>query len=110
MCHFNFVQNHIFKIQDGLWTAPSSAHLRQDILLAKKLGFNGARLHQKVFEALYFAQADELGFLVFCESPGLTSQLIGGMFGMFRFQFWSHLNCGNHQMGYVLATVVRSIL
>lgn len=60
----------MFKIKDGLWTAPSSDHLRQDIVLAKKLGFNGARLHQKVFEALYFAHADELGFLVFCEPLG----------------------------------------
>lgn len=59
-----------------MWTAPSSDHLRQDIVLAKKLGFNGARLHQKVFEPLYFAHADELGFLVFCESPGFAADLV----------------------------------
>ena len=31
---------------------------------AQAMGFNGARLHQKVFEPSYFAHADELGFLV----------------------------------------------
>ena len=54
---------------DGLWTAPTLNALREDIVLAMRLGFNGARLHQKVFEAQYFALADELGFLVFCEYP-----------------------------------------
>ena len=35
---------------DGLWTAPSDDELRADIERAQALGFNGARLHQKVFE------------------------------------------------------------
>ena len=48
----------------GLWTAPTSEALRRDILSAQAMGFNGARLHQKVFEPSYFAHADELGFLV----------------------------------------------
>lgn len=54
---------------EGLWTAPSSEALKKDILKAKELGFNGARLHQKVFEPLYFSHADALGFLVFSEYP-----------------------------------------
>eukprot|EP00928_Gymnodinium_smaydae_P020515 TRINITY_DN17929_c0_g1_i1.p1 TRINITY_DN17929_c0_g1~~TRINITY_DN17929_c0_g1_i1.p1 ORF type:complete len:691 (-),score=102.39 TRINITY_DN17929_c0_g1_i1:40-2016(-) len=54
---------------DGLWTAPSEAALRRDITLAMGMGFNGARLHQKVFEPLYFSIADELGFLVISEYP-----------------------------------------
>lgn len=54
---------------EGLWTAPRSDLLRRDIVNAQKMGFNGARLHQKVFEPLYFAHADELGFLAFCEYP-----------------------------------------
>jgi len=37
--------------------------------LAKRLGFNGARLHQKVFEPRYFFHADQLGFLTFAEYP-----------------------------------------
>eukprot|EP00913_Durusdinium_trenchii_P010212 g9573.t1 len=54
---------------EGLWTAPSVEALRRDIELAREIGFNGARLHQKVFEPLYFSLADELGFMVFCEFP-----------------------------------------
>lgn len=54
---------------DGIWTAPSLNALRKDVKLAQELGFNGARLHQKVFEPLYFKCADELGFLVFAEYP-----------------------------------------
>ncbi|CAJ1396360.1 unnamed protein product [Effrenium voratum] len=54
---------------DGLWTAPDVASLRRDIVLAQTLGFNGARLHQKVFEPLFFKAADELGYLVFAEYP-----------------------------------------
>jgi hypothetical protein len=34
--------------EEGLWTAPSDEALVQDILLAQKAGFNGARLHQKI--------------------------------------------------------------
>ncbi|MGE4584832.1 MAG: glycoside hydrolase family 2 protein [Sphaerochaeta sp.] len=55
--------------QDGLWTAPSDEALKHDILLAKELGFNGARLHQKVFEERYYYWADVLGYLCWGESP-----------------------------------------
>eukprot|EP00927_Polykrikos_kofoidii_P022472 TRINITY_DN20959_c0_g1_i2.p1 TRINITY_DN20959_c0_g1~~TRINITY_DN20959_c0_g1_i2.p1 ORF type:complete len:746 (+),score=94.82 TRINITY_DN20959_c0_g1_i2:82-2319(+) len=54
---------------DGLWTAPTDMSLRRDIALAKDMGFNGARLHQKVFEPRYFYHADRLGFLTFAEYP-----------------------------------------
>jgi len=54
---------------DGLWTAPTADALRRDIQLAQELGFNGARLHQKAFEPLYYSYADEMGFLVFAEYP-----------------------------------------
>ena len=36
----------------------------QDIELALAAGFNGARLHQKVFEERFLYQADRLGYLV----------------------------------------------
>ncbi len=52
----------------GLRTAPSSTAFERDIKLAKKAGFNGARLHGKVFEEQYHFYADKLGFLTFCES------------------------------------------
>ena len=54
---------------DGLYTAPSDDALRTDIELAQEMGFDGARLHQKVFEPRYLYWADQLGFLVWGEFP-----------------------------------------
>lgn len=53
---------------DGQWTAPDDAQLKRDIELSKKAGFNGARLHQKVFEQRFFYWADRLGYLTWGES------------------------------------------
>lgn len=54
---------------DGLWTAPSDEDLRKDIELGKSVGFNGARLHQKVFEERYYYWADKLGYITWGEAP-----------------------------------------
>jgi len=54
---------------DGLWTAPSDDELRADIERAQALGFNGARLHQKVFEERFHYWADRLGYLTWGEFP-----------------------------------------
>lgn len=51
------------------WTAPSDDALRRDIELGKQAGFNGARLHQKVFDERYYYWADRLGYLTWGESP-----------------------------------------
>ena len=53
---------------DGIWTAPSDADLRRDIELSMKAGFNGARLHQKVFEERFHYWADRLGYLTWGEA------------------------------------------
>ena len=53
---------------DGIWTAPSDEALKNDILLAKVAGFNGARLHQKSFEERYYYWADKLGYITWGES------------------------------------------
>ena len=53
----------------GIWTAPSDADLKRDIELSKAAGFNGARLHQKVFEERFHYWADKLGYLTWGESP-----------------------------------------
>lgn len=53
---------------DGQWTAPSDEQLKRDVELGKKAGFNGARLHQKVFEPRYLYWADKLGYLTWGES------------------------------------------
>ncbi|WP_052863344.1 glycoside hydrolase family 2 protein [Streptomyces niger] len=52
---------------DGLMTAPSDEALVRDIELALNAGFNGARLHQKVFEERFLYHADRLGYLVWGE-------------------------------------------
>ena len=54
---------------DGIWTAPSDEALKRDIELSKAVGFNGARLHQKVFEERFYYWADRLGYLTWGESP-----------------------------------------
>ena len=52
---------------DSLMTAPDDDALRRDIELSLAAGFNGARLHQKVFEERFFYHADRLGYLVWGE-------------------------------------------
>ena len=52
---------------DGICTAPTDEALKRDIELAMQMGFNGARLHQKVFEARYLYWADHLGYLCWGE-------------------------------------------
>ena len=52
---------------DGIWTAPSDEALKKDIELSMKAGFNGARLHQKVFEERFHYWADRLGYLTWAE-------------------------------------------
>ncbi len=52
---------------EGILTAPSAEDLRRDIELAKEMGFNGARKHQKVEDPQYLYLADTLGFLVWGE-------------------------------------------
>jgi len=54
---------------DGIYTAPSDEALRHDIEMSLGLGFNGARLHQKVFEPRFLYWADRLGYLVWGEFP-----------------------------------------
>jgi beta-galactosidase/beta-glucuronidase len=54
---------------EGEWTAPTDGELKKDIERAMAAGFNGARLHQKVFEPRYLYWADKLGYLVWGEFP-----------------------------------------
>lgn len=52
---------------DGIYTAPSDEALVQDIRLSLQSGFNGARLHQKVFEERFLYHCDRLGYMVWGE-------------------------------------------
>lgn len=59
-------------LDQGYWpasllTAPSDDALKKDIELAKQMGFNGARKHQKVEDPRYLYWADKLGYLVWEE-------------------------------------------
>ena len=54
---------------DGIYTAPDDEALKRDILLAMDAGFNGARLHMKIFEPRFLYWADRLGYLVWGEYP-----------------------------------------
>jgi hypothetical protein len=48
-------------------TAPTDEALRRDIELGQQAGFNGARLHQKLFEERFLYHADRMGYLCWGE-------------------------------------------
>jgi beta-galactosidase/beta-glucuronidase len=52
---------------EGILTPPSDDAIREDIQLTKKMGFNGARKHQKIEDPRYLYWADKLGLLVWGE-------------------------------------------
>jgi hypothetical protein len=53
--------------EDTFMTAPSDAAITDDIRLSLEAGFNGARLHQKVFEERMLFWADVHGYLTWGE-------------------------------------------
>ena len=59
-------------LSQGYWpesylTAPSAAAIRNEVELAKSLGLNGLRLHQKVEDPRYLYWCDRIGLLVWGE-------------------------------------------
>ncbi|KAF2867310.1 beta-galactosidase [Massariosphaeria phaeospora] len=52
---------------DTFMTPPSQEHFKTDIELAKNMGFNGCRKHQKVEDPAFLWWADHLGYLVWGE-------------------------------------------
>lgn len=62
---------------EGIYTAPTEADLIRDIELSLAAGFNGARLHEKVFEARLLYHCDRMGYIVWGEYPnwGLAHDL-----------------------------------
>lgn len=58
---------------DSLMTPPCDDAIRRDIELAKELGFNGARKHQKIEDPRYYYWADTLGLIVWEELPSAYS-------------------------------------
>jgi hypothetical protein len=56
---------------DGLYTPPSDAAIRFDILAARQLGYNMLREHQKVQPDRWYYWADRLGILVWQDMPSM---------------------------------------
>jgi len=61
-------------LDQGYWpdtglTPPDGEALKRDVELAKAMGFNGVRKHQKIEDARYLYWADKLGLLVWEEMP-----------------------------------------
>jgi beta-galactosidase/beta-glucuronidase len=61
-------------LDQGYWpesglTAPDDAAYRRDVELARDMGFNGVRKHQKIENPRYLYWADRLGLLVWEEMP-----------------------------------------
>lgn len=54
---------------DGIYTAPTDEALLNDILISKAVGFNGARLHEKIFEPRFLYHCDREGYIVWGEYP-----------------------------------------
>jgi beta-galactosidase/beta-glucuronidase len=50
-------------------TAPSDDADRRDVELAKAMGSNGVRKHQKIEDPRYLYRADKLGLMVWEEMP-----------------------------------------
>ena len=73
-----FLNNHPYFLRlaldqgyfdESLLAAPSSEALKKDVELAKAMGFNGVRKHQKIEDPRYLYWADKLGLLVWEEMP-----------------------------------------
>lgn len=56
--------------EPSLLTAPTDEDFITDIQLAKEMGFNGVRKHQKIEDPRYLYHADRMGFLVWGEMAG----------------------------------------
>jgi len=69
---------------EGIYTAPTDEQLWKDITLSMDVGFNGARLHEKIFEERFLYHADRLGYLVWGEYPdwGLDHSYADNIYGI----------------------------
>jgi beta-galactosidase/beta-glucuronidase len=61
-------------LEQGYWpeshlAAPSAAALKREVELIKELGFNTARIHQKIEDPRFLFWADKLGLMLWAEFP-----------------------------------------
>ncbi len=68
---------------DGIYTAPSDEELENDVKRSLAMGFNGARLHEKVFEERFLYHCDRHGYIVWGEFPnwGLDHSYADSIYG-----------------------------
>lgn len=70
---------------DGIYTPGDVEEMKRDIERSMACGFNGARLHMKVFEPYMIYYADHMGYMIWGEYPnwGLDETLDEGVFSVF---------------------------
>ncbi|MDR1780014.1 MAG: glycoside hydrolase family 2 [Tannerella sp.] len=59
---------------DGFYTFPSDNFMRDEILLSKRLGLNGNRIHIKVEVPRKLYWADKLGLLIMADTPNFWGE------------------------------------
>lgn len=66
----------------AIYSPASDEDFRKDVEAAKQMGFNGARIHQKIEDPRYYYWCDKLGFLIWEEMPSIIfwriSRLVPG--------------------------------
>jgi beta-galactosidase/beta-glucuronidase len=67
---------------ESLYTPPSVDAMRREVELIRELGFNAARVHQKVEDPRLLAWADRLGVLLWAELPSAYEYSANGAAGL----------------------------
>jgi beta-galactosidase/beta-glucuronidase len=57
---------------EAVYSPESDDAFRRDVEAAKGMGFNGARVHQKIEDPRYYYWCDKLGFLIWEEMPSMV--------------------------------------
>lgn len=56
---------------DGHLTPSCEREISNDVIAIKQMGFNGARMHQKIEDDRFYYYCDVLGLYVWCEMPNM---------------------------------------
>jgi len=67
-CYQKFVLDQGYN-PEGIYTQITDEEKKRDIALAVRLGFNGSRLHQKVFDPRFLYLCDKQGYMAWGEFP-----------------------------------------
>lgn len=94
--------------KEGLLTYPSVKDLENDILLAKAMGFNGGRIHQKVEDPYWYYLCDKLGFISWLECP--SAQIFNNKLVTLQAKEWAEVikQNFNHPSIFVLVPLNES--